>query len=319
MHALITDADRAALEALERRLRIMLPEQYQDSYEDLQPVSMGSAGLKYGPDGTVQWNDMWESFCDLAMAGGPPHKGALLEPGDPARVRDENPQYEKVVAEICRGINLVTGLTASAAPDPGWVRLECIDDAMSQWLQRAIVMENVAARRDGVGLDLPASPAFRIEKEIKNVITVVAKTCHYWMDHIWDAHQALIGEVLRTMDSESPLIEPSTWRSGDANERDSATAARMTEGVGARLGLVGSSPRNNGWFGIDYSNVQSAVWMMRAMVASNVLSRREGTLLFVPINPHTDVDGAKVIDAVVRTHHLGVIKTALNSAASTPP
>ena len=314
----ITVADRAALEALESRLRIMLPEQYQDCYEELQPVSMGSAGLKYGPDGNVLWNEMWESFCDLAMAGGPPHKGALLEPGDASAITHEKIQYEKVVAEICRGIGLVTGLTAQAAPDPGWIRIECIDDAMSQWLQRAIVMENVAARRAGLALDLPASPAFRLEKEIKNVITVVAKTCHYWMDHIWDAHQALIGEVLRTMDNESALIEPATWRSGAGDDRERDTAAQMTTAIGARLGLTGSRPRDNGWFGIDYSNVQSAVWMMRALVASNVLSRREGTVLFVPINPDTDGGGTRVIDAVVRTHHLGVLKTTLNVATSTP-
>ena len=315
----ITTADRDALEALERRLQIMLPEQYQDCYEDLQPVSMGSAGLKYGHDGLVLWNEMWATFCDLAMAGGPPHKGALLEPGDEAAVDGDRVQYEKVVAEICRGIGLVTGLTARAAPDAGWVRIDCIDDAMAQWLQRAIVMENVAARRDGPALDLPASPAFRLEKEIKNVITVVAKTCHYWMDHIWDAHQALIGEVLRTMDAESILIEPATWRTGAANGQERETAAGMIDVVRERLGLAGSSPRSNGWFGIDYTNVQSAVWMMRAMVASNVLSRREGTVLFVPINPDTDAGGIRVVDAVVRTHRLGVAKASLNAATSTSP
>jgi len=31
--------------------------------------------------------------------------------------------------------------------------------------------------------------------------------------------------------------------------------------------------------------------MMRALVASNVLSRREGTTLFVPLNPATDAHG----------------------------
>jgi len=30
---------------------------------------------------------------------------------------------------------------------------------------------------------LPAGPAFRLDKEIKNVITVVAKTHHYWTEH----------------------------------------------------------------------------------------------------------------------------------------
>jgi hypothetical protein len=30
----------------------------------------------------------------------------------------------------------------------------------------------------------PAGPNFRLEKEIKNVITVVAKTTHHWKAHI---------------------------------------------------------------------------------------------------------------------------------------
>ena len=42
--------------------------------------------------------------------------------------------------------------------------------------------------------------------------------------------------------------------------------------------------------------------MMRALVASNVLSRREGTVLFVPVNPSTDPRGTMVADAVARTH-----------------
>jgi len=41
---------------------------------------------------------------------------------------------------------------------------------------RAITMENVAVRLEGRALDLPAAPVFRIDKEIKNVVTVVAKT-----------------------------------------------------------------------------------------------------------------------------------------------
>jgi sirohydrochlorin cobaltochelatase len=76
------DDDQRALEELDLRLRVLLPATYQDSYENLEPTPMGSAGLKYGPDGRVAWDQIWSSFCDLAMAGGPPHKGKLLEPGD---------------------------------------------------------------------------------------------------------------------------------------------------------------------------------------------------------------------------------------------
>ena len=44
----------------------------------------------------------------------------------------------------------------------------------------------------------------------------------------------------------------------------------------------------------------TAVWMMRALVVSNVLSRREGVVLFVPVNPAIDPNGARVAEAVVR-------------------
>src|SRR5476651_825901 len=107
------------LDELECRLKAILPEQYQDSYNDVQPVSMGSAGLKYGPDGKVAWNEMWATFCDLAMAGGPPHKGALLEPGLRHEIRADPERYGDVVYEICRGVMAVTGLTTELSPLAG--------------------------------------------------------------------------------------------------------------------------------------------------------------------------------------------------------
>jgi hypothetical protein len=76
----ITLDDVLGLEALEAKLRAILPEQYRESYDEVVPVSMGSAGLKYDADGRVAWNEMWATFCDLAMAGGPPHRGTLLQP-----------------------------------------------------------------------------------------------------------------------------------------------------------------------------------------------------------------------------------------------
>ena len=69
-----------AIETLDLRLKTLLPEEYRDAYEDVQPISMGSAALKFDVHGRVAWDQIWGSFCDLAMAGGPPHKGTLLEP-----------------------------------------------------------------------------------------------------------------------------------------------------------------------------------------------------------------------------------------------
>ncbi len=164
MTASVNVNDRRALRALRIRLRTILPEEYGDSYEDLEPKPMRSAGLKYGGDGKVAWDQIWGSFCDLAMAGGPPHKGTLLEPAAQNEIDEAPDRYAQVSAEICRGITMATGLYAQASPVPGWVRVRCDNEWMADWLVRAIVMENVSAHRDGHNLDLPTAPDFRLEK-----------------------------------------------------------------------------------------------------------------------------------------------------------
>ena len=58
---------------------------------------------------------MWDTFCDLAMAGGPPHKGRLLEPASPAAIDAQPDRYAAVVEEIARGIRMVSGLDAEPA------------------------------------------------------------------------------------------------------------------------------------------------------------------------------------------------------------
>jgi hypothetical protein len=287
------------LETLDARLKTLLPKEYQDIYEQVQPTPMRSAGLKYDEDGLVAWDQIWGSFCDLAMAGGPPHKGALLGPGAESDIDAQFARYDEVAEEICRGIKMVTGLRAYVSPTPGWVSVACQGDAMAGWLVRAIVMENVAARLRGAILELPAAPHFRLEKEIKNVITVIAKTCHYWMGHIPQDQQQAIAELFNTMAGESPLVEPPRSNAGETDHELAATIGTL---VHERTGLPASTHRCTGWLGLECPSVRFAVWMMRALVAANVLSRREGTVLFVPVNPATDPQGTIVADAVDRTY-----------------
>lgn len=302
---MMTAEDREALDTLETRLKAILPEAYQESYEDVQPVSMGSAGLKYGFDGKVAWDQIWGSFCDLAMAGGPPHKGSLLEPAPRAAIEAQPDQYREVVEEICRGVTLVTELEARPSPNPGWVRVTTHDETMAGWLLRAIVMENVAARAEGPLLDLPASPAFRLAKEIKNVITVIAKTCHYWTGHMPWAQQRTIAALFATLAEESPLLEPAFPLGDGAAHR----AARPDFALPPGLRL--SNHRYTGWLGVECPSVRAALWMMRMMVAANILARREGTVLFVPINPVTDPGGEIVAEAIARIHHLAIVKQTI--------
>ena len=146
---------------------------------------------------------------------------------------------------------------------------------MGSCLLRAIVMENVAARSHGREIMLPAAPHFALDREIKNVVTVIAKTTHYWMAHMSRAQKSAIAELFARMSASSPLIEPA--------ERD-------------------------GWRDVPCPSVKAAVWMMRAMVANNVLSRREETRLFVPNNPVSDPNGVIVARTVMSVHRLAAMR-----------
>lgn len=148
-----------------------------------QAAPMAAAPLRFAADGTVSWGDMWESFCALPQVGGPSHRGvddflAAGEGGDMTSVG-----YRFAVAEIGRGIAAVSGLEATAAA-PGWLAVRCDSARMARWLAEAIVRENVAARAEGVRLLVPVGEDFRLPGEIKSVITVVAKTTHYWREHL---------------------------------------------------------------------------------------------------------------------------------------
>jgi hypothetical protein len=57
--------------------------------------------------------------------------------------------------------------------------------------------------------------------------------------------------------------------------------------------------------------VRAAIWMMRALVVSNVLSRREESVLFVPVNPESDPAGNTVVRSVARAHRLNTARGLL--------
>jgi hypothetical protein len=303
--------DRRAFETLELRIRAILPAEYQDSCEKVEPVSMGSASLKFGADGRVAWDEIWGSFCDLAMAGGPPHKGKLLMAASPAEIAAEPEHSRKVVNEICRGIRMVSDLAVNPSPVPGWVRADCDTAVTAGWLARAITMENVSARCEGTWLDLPAGPDYRLEKEIKNVITSVAKTGHYWLDHVLASRQREIGDLFAAMQAESPLVQPALIGHDFEAETDEHFRRDIAGRIQAATGLKPWDGRCDGWLGMVCPSVKAAIWMMRALVASNVFARREETVLFVPVNPATDPAGDIVVRAVARVHGFARVRDAI--------
>jgi sirohydrochlorin cobaltochelatase len=176
--------DAAPLAGLEARMASMLPPRYRDPGVAVGPAPMGAAPLALDPDGTVAWPRMWQDFCELALAGGPPHRGALLEPVPREEALADPAGYGRVLAELERGIRMVTGLDVVTDAAPGWIGIRCASPEMAIWLMRAIVVENVMARREDAVVYLPAGPRFALDAEIRNVVTVVAKTHHYWTQHV---------------------------------------------------------------------------------------------------------------------------------------
>ena len=96
----ITPEEEFELQEMERRINALLPSEYQGRYESVSPQSMGTAALKFDSEGRVAWDQIWTSFCDLALAGGPPHRGTLLEAVTAADALAEPEKYQAVVAEI---------------------------------------------------------------------------------------------------------------------------------------------------------------------------------------------------------------------------
>ena len=162
----------------------ILPPRYRDPATPVSAAPMGAAGLQYDAAGEVAWDEMWGGFCELALAGGAPHRGILLEPVPAASPAADPERYAWVLDELGKGIRRVTGRPAVPSPVPGWIGVECDSEAMALWMLRAIVVENVTVRREGTTLWFPAGPEFRLDREIRNVITVIAKTNHYWEEHM---------------------------------------------------------------------------------------------------------------------------------------
>ncbi len=270
------------LAALESKINAILPPRYVGCFEDIPAASMGSASLKYDKDGRVAWGEIWTTFCHLALAGGPPHRGSFLAAVPAAEAAAHPAEQAAVVAEIKRAIRLSANLQALATNPleteaPGWVCLRCHDADMAAWLVRAIVTENVIARHEGEILFVPAGPHFRIEKEIKNVVVSVAKTCHYLLDHVEPEK--------RPRGFTDDLIEPPLPEAiAAAPEQHLSATAILRATVTRQSGIEPTDSKSPGWIGLNCSSEEMAIWLQRAIVVENILARREAETLFVPVS-----------------------------------
>jgi sirohydrochlorin cobaltochelatase len=142
---------------------------------------MGSAPFLWRPDGRPDWRAMWTTFCELALFGGPPHRGPENALQAVARGERAEEAFDPV-EEIRRGIWETTGLYSEPST-AGWLAVTCESPRMAAWLCATIILENVDARCDEERLLVPAHASFALTDQVKSVITVVAKTHHYWSAH----------------------------------------------------------------------------------------------------------------------------------------
>ena len=297
----------AELAALDSKVNAFLPPRYSHCYGSVSPDSMGSAGLIYGPDGRVAWDRVWTTFCDLALAGGPPHRGKLLEPVSEDEVAADPGRHGEVVSEIGRAIGLTTGLPVIGGYAPGWVGVRCGSPSEAAWLQFAVTAENVSARRRKDVLQLPAGPAFRVEKEIKNVVVALAKAYHYWDGHLTAAQQSLAGDR---------VWEPATAAEAAATPSEYKAALGEVMGGLRAAGLSALPQRYVGWVGFQAAGVEEAVWLLRAVLVNQVLARREERVLFLPVgaDPSTD-QAARVGWAIGEAWRLWTASSQATSSA----
>ena len=302
----LSETDRKRLLELDAKINAILPPRYVGCFEDVSPQSMGSARLKYDPDGKVSWGQIWTTFCHLALAGGPPNRGRLLDPVPVADVRSHPTEQQAVVAEIERAIRLSTELPTTEDKAPGWVGVRCHDEDMAAWLVRAIVAENVSARHEGKVLYVPAGPQFRVEKEIKSVVVSLAKTCHYLLDHVEpDA---------RPRGFDRPLIQPAfPDQIAESPASYQSAAEEINRGIRRQTGLETALGVSPGWIGVKCSGEEMAVWLLRAVAVEDVLVRRKGDVLCLPVSVHRNRQYGtdRVVSIVAQSHELWRAHVAL--------
>ena len=153
--------------------------EYTPSMRPDPAAPMSAAPFLWTAEGRPDWGRMWTSFCELALYGGPPHRG----PDRALRASNGASTDGEMLAELRRGIWETTGLYAEPGP-PGWLAITCESPTMAAWLCAAIILENVEARVEEDRLLLPAGPSYTLTDEVKSLVTVVAKTHHYWQAHV---------------------------------------------------------------------------------------------------------------------------------------
>lgn len=158
--------------------------------EKAKNAPMSSAPFVYDKYGNVEWDKMWDSFCVLAENGGPAHRATILSSKGIQNNIDSD-EYKKSAEEIINAIKKVSGYQAWDNRD-GWIGIKLFNKNVAKWYSKIINSENVECKVEGSSIFLPVNDDFSLEKEIKNVVTVIAKSSDYWKFHMNDFFKLII-------------------------------------------------------------------------------------------------------------------------------
>lgn len=178
---LLAGLDADAFDDLRAWMRARANPAALTTFDSTTSAPMSSAPFLYREDGAPDWAQMWTTFCELALYGGPPHRGEDNPVGEPESADAAMP--EDLFAELQRGIAETTGLAASRTDGP-WIEVGCSSKRMAAWMCAAIILENVDARCEGEVLLLPAVEGYELTNQVKSIVTVIAKVHHYWKAHL---------------------------------------------------------------------------------------------------------------------------------------
>ena len=140
----------------------------------LAAAAMSSADFLYKDD-APDWSAMWTGLASLPSTRPPPrertHRCVTAAPATKASTT--SPKRERHLRNHGLSGTLRTRLDRR---DMGSRKLRA-------W-RRNNLLENVEAKFDEERLIVPAHESFTLKNEVKSVITVLAKTHHYWQAHV---------------------------------------------------------------------------------------------------------------------------------------
>lgn len=140
---------------------------------------MKAAEMVYDENGNPQWDKMWSVYCNLAAEGGPSHRADVDKISFPGNKFTYN---DSVKSEILRGLTLLNAKVYKIT-DIGEIYIDLFFPKKADWFSKIINLENVESKSEDRYLVLPWSGEYKIDKEVKSVVTVWGKASHYWKEH----------------------------------------------------------------------------------------------------------------------------------------